>query len=949
MRRLFVICALTLFGGICSARDLPYEDILDQLADLDRLTHYEPGVEAGQFSSYHRDDATRWATNADAGNFLRTEPNGEAVMMEQEGPGCIVRIWSANPEGTLRIYLDGATEPTLSIGFNDLFLGQTEPFTAPLVWKREPQPMSAADCYLPIPFARSVKVTCDVPGARFYHVGYLTYPKDWTVESFHLPLDADETAARDRGARAWAQPGLDPKPRLAGQRTITRKLRLEPGATETLLALDEPGVIRAIHLGARSEQRALWRKLVLTGTWDAASEPQVLSPIGPFFGLGDTAVDYASLIAGCRDGRCWFYYPMPFRQSAELTLTSFLELPAEVECEIEWAPLPESDREPMWFFARWRKERDSVSLDYPFIETAGKGQLVGVSMQIDHPIPGWWGEGDEKIWIDDDRFPRWIGTGSEDYFGDAWGIRHLDGQSWGASGDPELLGRARTQPYRWHFMDPIPFSKRLRMTIENYGSWFNLEPNEFEYTSVAYWYQTDKTPPWSELDGQRYTGGTVYLQTPSEYSYSPKRFPKRLTAEDVRTEGLSTPFAHEAEDSREFVRADASGRVVTDACEAWELSRERGVDFGEVRAGQRLGSFRLRGVGRGVVFPTLMAAPVAGGAELTLVRDGQPLPIVERPATGRFVLGGMISEGGILEADLVATSDGRALVDAVVLAPASRREEVLEAEEVLVEGSPGVLGAPLPSLSAGRAVELRATATGQGLRVRIPRKNDLPYVLGMAPVFGPDAPIVQGWSGGKALGAPVDLYRPDAGTSPIALPLGAMPEGESEIEVRVVGKNPASSGMVLRIDWFRFEAMILHPESDPSISARVVGYQNCAYRIQDVGPAWVGGHHLWLQPAERGAAIEIGLEVPSAGSYRLEGRLTTSWDYGIARVGLDGQPVGEPVDCFTKEVRQTPVLDWGVHALSAGTHILRIETTEKSEGSAGYLLGLDYVKVTPAR
>lgn len=32
----------------------------------------------------------------------------------------------------------------------------------------------------------------------------------------------------------------------------------------------------------------------------------------------------------------------------------------------------------------------------------------------------WWGEGDEKLFVDGEKFPSTFGTGSEDYVGYAW-------------------------------------------------------------------------------------------------------------------------------------------------------------------------------------------------------------------------------------------------------------------------------------------------------------------------------------------------------------------------------------------------------------------------------------------------------------------------------------------------------------------------------------------------
>lgn len=89
--------ALTIVGvlalaGSAAAKDLRYTDILRELTDLDRLTVFEPGVFGGQCSSYSREEYVAWATNADSGNYIRVEENGEGVLIDQEGPGCIFRI-----------------------------------------------------------------------------------------------------------------------------------------------------------------------------------------------------------------------------------------------------------------------------------------------------------------------------------------------------------------------------------------------------------------------------------------------------------------------------------------------------------------------------------------------------------------------------------------------------------------------------------------------------------------------------------------------------------------------------------------------------------------------------------------------------------------------------------------------------------------------------------------
>ena len=123
--------ALAFAPGYASAQSekpATYVDILHQLTDLDRLTHLQTGSKGGLFSSWDRNSRTYWGANGDVGQYLRIEPDGEAVMMDIDGPGVIYRTWSANPMGKLRVYLDGALTPSFEWDFPDLFDGKLPPF-----------------------------------------------------------------------------------------------------------------------------------------------------------------------------------------------------------------------------------------------------------------------------------------------------------------------------------------------------------------------------------------------------------------------------------------------------------------------------------------------------------------------------------------------------------------------------------------------------------------------------------------------------------------------------------------------------------------------------------------------------------------------------------------------------------------------------------------------------
>ena len=122
---------------------------------------------------------------------------------------------------------------------------------------------------------------------------------------------------------------------------------------------------------------------------------------------------------------------------------------------------------------------------------------------------GWFGEGDDFFYIDGEEVPSLQGTGSEDYFNDAWGFRPRTGPWFG---QPRWQGdRAGDSGvcYRWHVLDPVGFTKSLRVTIEHKGNYdddlagFYVERPDF-VSSVAFWYQTGEPkrfaqlPPWHE-------------------------------------------------------------------------------------------------------------------------------------------------------------------------------------------------------------------------------------------------------------------------------------------------------------------------------------------------------------------------------------------------------------------------------------------------------------------
>ncbi|MBN1346646.1 MAG: DUF2961 domain-containing protein [Phycisphaerae bacterium] len=467
---------------------MTYDDLLTRMIDLEALAEApKPGETCRQFSSYDRKSRIDaggvkldWEANADFGKYLRKE--GDAyVMAEMDGPGCIVRIWSANPMGTLKIYLDEKPEPVLAEDFSGLTSGKVSPFTEPIVGVRS----RGANIYLPIPYQRKCKVVVEKakqPERMYYAVDYWTYTPEARVPTWSKALldQHMETYKKVCGVLSDPSGGPSDLPKLAG-----RTLELKPGGQARLDGQRGPAAIRAlkVKLTAKDVEHAL-REVAVSIRFDGPDKAQVWAPLGDFFGTAPGVNAYKSLPLGmAKDGWMYCYWPMPYRSSAEVTFQN--DGKQDVSLEVQFATSAcEKAGELLTFHAGWRRDTPNTTFDWPFLECMGRGRFVGVAMFVFNPVKQWWGEGDEKVWVDGESFPSWYGTGSEDYFGYAWCCNQRFFHAY--HNQPRCDGpgnQNHSSVNRFHIIDNIPFQKSFQMTIENYGK-------DKDYSCTTYWYAT---------------------------------------------------------------------------------------------------------------------------------------------------------------------------------------------------------------------------------------------------------------------------------------------------------------------------------------------------------------------------------------------------------------------------------------------------------------------------
>jgi hypothetical protein len=174
---------------------------------------------------------------------------------------------------------------------------------------------------------------------------------------------------------------------------------------------------------------------------------------------------------------------------------------------INWqkhASLPE---DTAYFHAMYRQEHPCVmGRNYLFADIVGRGHYVGSIQSVYHTSTCWYGEGDDFFFIDGEKEPSLRGTGTEDYFCDAWGFRQQDGPFYGTPLWEGGKTGNRGTAYRFHIPDPVVFKKSLRAEIEHkgceqfpdwkYGPY--LERDDL-MSSVAFWYQVEPHKPWPAL------------------------------------------------------------------------------------------------------------------------------------------------------------------------------------------------------------------------------------------------------------------------------------------------------------------------------------------------------------------------------------------------------------------------------------------------------------------
>ncbi|QEC42590.1 DUF2961 family protein [Pseudobacter ginsenosidimutans] len=501
------------------AQQVNFESLLREMADREAIARYpSQAYTLAQFSSYDRATTvpgdSSWYANWDRSMFIRLDSDKgrkEYVLFDTTGPGAIVRFWmtfsgSNSGDGILRFYLDGKPEPVIQGSAKEVISG-TALVNGPLaasVSDSVKYSMRGHNLYLPIPYAKSCRITYETNnitdyGAKkgeavYYNINYRTYQqasvtsfslKDLKKHQALLQSVQEKLSTRDKGLQ-----GLSLNP-------VNINTTIAAGQSSTINLPSGSNAVRhfRLKLSAANLEQAL-RSTIVSFKFDG--EQTVWVPAGDFFGTG-YQVRYSNTWYSQvnNNGTMETWWVMPFQKEATLTLHNLQDASVQVEGLIETAPWKWDDRS-MHFGANWRQytnvftgevknmEATGEPFDVNYVQLKGKGVYAGDGLTLFNTIHRWWGEGDEKVYIDGEKFPSHIGTGTEDYYGYAW-CRPEKFSNHPFIAQPDGSGNFTpgfTVNMRYRNLDAIPFNKQLTFDMELWH-WGRALIN---YAPVTYWY-----------------------------------------------------------------------------------------------------------------------------------------------------------------------------------------------------------------------------------------------------------------------------------------------------------------------------------------------------------------------------------------------------------------------------------------------------------------------------
>lgn len=511
-----------------------YTDVVDMVTDMQQLALLPPNGEKGAAeTSYDRsskydeetDTYIDWAdyevsnfngsrpytSNADGWGYISkvNDEKGEGILAADiKGTGAIFRSWFATVgEGNIEIYIDGSEEPTICMPTKDFVDSSNASSPYYGLDNMAYTIAEGKNNYVPITFNESCKIILRDGWGDYYQFSYRLFADGVTVE----PTTGASFTAEQKQALSDCNAILDncgeAPATYNGETTSTGDYKIAPGKSATLFQASGEGAITRFKLkfnkALGNDCEKAMQKLELSMYWDGEENPSVWTPLGDFFATPG-GQPYKSLPLGLEDdGTFYCYWYMPYSDGAKIVLENLNDKECDIHVEVTTAPLEHSVDSYARFHAKWSTnrflpEREDRGSDYTVLKVEGSGRFLGFNLHL-YMITGgyWWGEGDEKFFVDGEKFPSTFGTGSEDYFGYAWGsgayfTHAFHSQNWitGIFAENSNINNVRFQ-----IGDNVPFQTEFEASIEKFFD----DDNDRYYATAFFYLDKDGVDPYTPV------------------------------------------------------------------------------------------------------------------------------------------------------------------------------------------------------------------------------------------------------------------------------------------------------------------------------------------------------------------------------------------------------------------------------------------------------------------
>lgn len=434
------------------AQTLTIPHLLKEMTDFEQVTVFpDPAFTIKQSSSYDRRsiaaDKPGWFANGDFNQFIRKETKNEHdeyVMLDAEGPGAIVRFWLTTlaKEGTMRFYFDNEENASLLIPGFDLMRANFDLGPALLNphSSYEPNGKGGNTLYFPLLFGKHCKVTwqfadsANIKTPHYYQINYKLYAKSTAVETFKKDQLVKYKSAIDKAEESlW-----HPVSKKGKQMSETQMIKA--GNKHEMILPSGTNAIQSFTLQLnpkdQSNFESMWRSLIINIVFD--DQETVRCPLGDFIGSGygnkPIRSWYREMTIG---GKLISRWIMPYQKTAKITIMN--QSLFDVSVDITAAIVPYKwNKSSMYFHASNKEEKNikdarwdydvtkvasldtSAPIEWNFIRIKGKGVYMGNTLAVDNHMDAWYGEGDNKVYVDGESFPSEFGTGLEDYYNTSW-------------------------------------------------------------------------------------------------------------------------------------------------------------------------------------------------------------------------------------------------------------------------------------------------------------------------------------------------------------------------------------------------------------------------------------------------------------------------------------------------------------------------------------------------